>query len=132
MKTIIDATRTAIGRIASYAAKESLKGKSIIIVNSGEALILGNKKTILDHYKQKKSRGGSARRGPNFPRHPYQILKRTIRGMLPYKKERGTKAMKSIVCYDSVPEEFKESEKISLERPLRIKGIKLSKLSELM
>jgi len=133
MKTIIiDATRTAIGRISSYAAKQSLLGSTIKIVNCNEALILGNKKTILDHYKTKKARGGSAQKGPNFPRHPYQILKRTIRGMLPYKQTRGTQALKNITCYDDTPEEFKDSEKISLQRPLKVKGIKLSKLSELM
>ena len=131
-RIVIDATRTAIGRVSSYAAKESLNGNSISIVNCSEALVLGGKKMILDNYKQKKERGGSARRGPNFPRQPFKIIKRTVRGMLPYKQERGRTALKRILCYDKIPKELEGAEKISLERPLKIKGIKLSKLSELM
>jgi len=132
MNIAIDATRSAIGRVASFAAKEALKGKKIDIVNCNEALILGTKKTILDHYKQRKARGGSAQRGPNISRLPYLIMKRTIRGMLPYKNERGKTALGNIKCHDAVPEELKGKETISLQRPLKIKGIKLSKLSEIL
>ena len=55
-------------------------------------------------------------------------MKRTIRGMLPYKKGRGADAFKKIKCYNSLPAEFESSEKTSLKREIRFKAIKLSKL----
>jgi ribosomal protein uL13 len=42
-------------------------------------------------------------------------MKRMIRGMLPYKKERGLKAFKRVKTYLGVPEEFKDKiEKIDI------------------
>ena len=36
------------------------------------------------------------------------FVKRTVRGMLPYKKEKGEKALKKIKCYTAVPAQFKD------------------------
>ena len=48
---IINATDGNLGRIASYAAKQALLGKEIIILNCNEAQITGNPKTILAKYQ---------------------------------------------------------------------------------
>jgi len=127
---VIDATGGMLGRIAAYAAKQALLGKTIRIVNCNEILITGRKKSILEEYKAARARGGSALKGPNFPRPPEKIMKRTIRGMLPYKKGRGADALKKIRCYNKVPVEFESAEKVSLKRELKTRAIKLCKLSE--
>ncbi len=43
---IIDGKDAVLGRLASYAAKEALKGEEVIIVNCKEVIITGNKKDI--------------------------------------------------------------------------------------
>ena len=56
------------------------------------------------------------------------IVKRTIRGMLPnHRKGRGKIAYKLVKCYNNIPEEFKNSEKITFETKknkfVRVKNI---------
>ncbi|MFP4656137.1 MAG: 50S ribosomal protein L13 [Candidatus Woesearchaeota archaeon] len=102
---IIDAENQILGRLATYVAKMLLLGESVVIVNSEKALITGPKSRILAKYKQDKERGIPLR-GPYFPKRPEMILKRTIRGMLPYKQEKGASALKRLKCYVSLPEEF--------------------------
>lgn len=130
MKTIIDAKDGMLGRIAAFAAKQSLLGKEIIILNCNDSLITGNKATTLSKYKQVRARGGTAQRGPYFPKTPERIMKRTIRGMLPHHKGRGRDALKRVMCYNRVPTEFEKSEKLSLSKPIKLKAITLKKLSE--
>ena len=105
---IIDGTDLILGRLASFAAKKALLGEEVIIVNSEKVMITGSKKNVLDNYKRKISMG-SVRWGPFFPRTSERILRRTIRCMLPYKKDRGRKAYKKIKCFIGVPEKYKEN-----------------------
>ncbi|MBI2451923.1 50S ribosomal protein L13 [Candidatus Pacearchaeota archaeon] len=126
---IIDAADCVLGRVASFAAKQSLLGSSIIILNCNKALITGNKKNILYEYKRARARGGSSQKGPNISKMPQKIMKRTIRGMLPYKQARGSMALKRIICYNETPKEFENAEKLSLKKPLQTKSITIEQLS---
>ena len=65
---IIDASNSVLGRVASLAAKQALLGKDVIIINCNNALISGRKNFIVKQYKQKRSRGWYALKGPNFPK----------------------------------------------------------------
>jgi len=103
---IIDATDLILGRLASFVAKKSLLGETIDIINCENAVVTGNKVLTFDEYKNKIKRGIPAH-GPFFPRMPDMLVRRTIRGMLPYKRERGKEAFKRIKCYISVPEQLK-------------------------
>jgi len=106
---IIDASNATLGRLASYAAKQALQGKKIIILNSEKAIVTGRKKFIITKYKERKELGGKfIQKGPYFSRSPEKIVKRTIRGMLPYKKGKGRGAFKRILCYKGIPEEYKD------------------------
>ena len=49
---VIDAENAILGRLASYVAKQVLKGEEIVIVNSEKAIITGNKKNIQKNYKK--------------------------------------------------------------------------------
>jgi len=43
---IIDGANTVMGRLASFVAKEALKGEEIKVVNCEQVIITGNKKFI--------------------------------------------------------------------------------------
>lgn len=102
---IIDGTNLILGRLAAYAAKRALEGESVIIVNSEKVVITGNKRLLIEEFIQKQHMG-HAYNGPFYPRMPDRIMKRTIRGMLPYKQERGMKAFKRIKCFMGIPEAY--------------------------
>ena len=107
MTTIIDAEGASLGRLSTHVAKRLLEGEEIAIVNSEKAIISGKKTAIKNKYKQKRE-VGTYRKGPFFPRLPHQIVKRTIRGMIPYQKSHGREAFKKLKCYVEVPDEFKD------------------------
>jgi len=104
---IIDANNLILGRLASFVAKKLLMGENIDIVNAEKAVIGGKPKNTLAHYEHKRKRG-DVFKGPFFYRNPERLMKRTIRGMLPHKQERGRKAFKNIKCYIGVPDMFKD------------------------
>lgn len=110
---IIDGKNAVLGRLASYTAKESLKGEEIVIVNCGQIIITGNKRNIKEEFEEKRKKVGSTQKGPKISRLKEEIVKKAIRGMLPnYRRGRGKEALKRIKCYVGVPETFKDSKKI--------------------
>ncbi|RLG17610.1 50S ribosomal protein L13 [Nanoarchaeota archaeon] len=106
MVEIIDATNTVAGRLASWVAKRALEGKQVVIVNAEKAIVTGNKEYILEFFRQRRERGEPFH-GPFYPKRADRILRRMIRGMLPYKKERGRKALGRVKVYIGEPEQFK-------------------------
>ena len=104
---IIDAKDLIVGRLGTVVAKKALLGESIDIVNTEEAVMTGNKKEILERYHHKRERG-QPRWGPFILRQEDRFVKRIIRGMLPYKQEKGDSAFKRIKCHIGVPEDLKE------------------------
>jgi large subunit ribosomal protein L13 len=105
MTAIIDASGATLGRLGTATAKRLLNGEEIAVVNSEKAIISGKKFTIKERYKQKRE-VGTYRKGPFFPRMPDQIVKRTIRGMIPYQTPHGRTAFKRLKCYMGLPKEF--------------------------
>ncbi len=102
--TVIDATGHVLGRLASIIAKRLLNGERIIVVNAEKVLISGKREAVFQRYAQKRNVG--SHRGPFFPRMPHMIFKRTVRGMLPYRQEKGKKALKNLKVYIGVPKEL--------------------------
>jgi large subunit ribosomal protein L13 len=135
-KLIIDGTGAILGRLCSYAAKQALLGKEITIVNCNDVVSAGNKKNILGEYIIMRQKDGSNLKGPFFPKVPEKIVKRTIRGMLSYKQQRGEKALGRVMCYNKVPAELESAKKISLEifssKDKRAKTMKLSEVARLI
>ncbi|MEK6929016.1 MAG: 50S ribosomal protein L13 [Nanoarchaeota archaeon] len=127
---VIDASNGVLGRIASYAAKQALLGKSVVIINCNNSLITGKKRSTIEEYKIKRKRGGHSLKGPHYPKSPEMIMKRTIRGMLSYKQGRGLDAFKRIKCHHGIPSSYETSQKISLKKELNTKTISLFELSE--
>ncbi len=130
METIIDATDAPIGRLASIVAKRLLNGEKIFIVNAEKAIITGNKDEIKERYRRKREIGGTKRKGPFFPRMPHMILKRTVRGMLPYQQPKGRNAYKRLKVFIGVPDELKDKKIEKIEFKKSLNYITLKELSE--
>jgi large subunit ribosomal protein L13 len=107
--TIINAEDCVAGRLASFVAKRILKGEDIVVINAEKAMVTGNPKAIEKFFWEKISRGDPYH-GPFYPKKPENILRRIIRGMLPFKKPRGRNAYRLLKVYRSVPDEFENME----------------------
>ncbi|MGA1820163.1 MAG: 50S ribosomal protein L13 [Thermoplasmatota archaeon] len=107
MVEIIDAKGLIIGRLGTHVAKKLLSNKEleIAIVNAEKAIVSGSRKMVLTQFKDRRELN-HPRKGPYFPKMPDRILKRTIRGMLPYQQPKGREALKRIKVYIGVPKEF--------------------------
>ena len=115
-EVIIDATDSIAGRLASHVAKQALLGNTVSVLNSEKAVITGNKKVTIERYRYRRSETGRPQKGPFIFRQPDRFLKRIIRGMLPYKREKGATAFKKIKCYRGVPSEFKDKKVQSIKQ----------------
>ncbi|MEM4259933.1 MAG: 50S ribosomal protein L13 [Candidatus Woesearchaeota archaeon] len=122
---IIDATNQVLGRLSSIAAKKALLGEEVIIINCENAVITGNRENILNNYKRKRSLGTF--KGPFYSRMPDRFVRRTIRGMLPYKQSKGRDAFKRIKTFIGVPDEYKN--KINSKEIFKTENADIKKLS---
>jgi large subunit ribosomal protein L13 len=122
---IIDGTGLLLGRVCSYAAKAALMGDDINIVNCEKIVISGDKKRVLANEKVRRSRKSYPLKSAKFSRLPQKYVKRAVRGMLPYKKERGLNAFNKIKCHTGIPAEFAD-QKMEI-----VAGAELKKLPNL-
>ena len=108
----IDADNAILGRLGSEVAKYLLEGYEVNILNCEKAIISGRKHSILNEYRdmQKKHTHTNPTRGPFHPKRPDRLVRRTVRGMLPWKKPRGRQAYHRLLTYIGVPEELSKSE----------------------
>ncbi len=129
---IYDASNQILGRIATNVAKDLLKGENVYVVNCEKAAISGNPKVTEEHYLHRVQRG-DPHHGPFFPKTPQGIVKRTIRGMIPFSKMKGQEAFRRLRVYVGIPDEIKEKNFIRIEEAdvnkLRCKHITVGELS---
>lgn len=129
---LIDGKGVVLGRLATYVAKEALKGEEIKIFNVSEIIITGKEKSIEKDFKIKRSRIGHSQKGPKHPATSEKIVKRAIRGMLPnFREGRGREAFKRIMCYSKIPKEFEGKELIILEKKKRTKYTQVKNFTKL-
>ncbi|WP_456422221.1 50S ribosomal protein L13 [Thermococcus sp.] len=109
---IINAEGLILGRLASKVAKMLLEGEEVIIVNAEKAIITGNREDIFAKYKRRTElrTRTNPRRGPFYPKRSDEIVRRTVRGMLPWKTDRGRKAFRRLKVYVGIPKEFEGRE----------------------
>ena len=141
---VYNAEDKVLGRLASVVAKQLITAKKagedtrVIIVNAEKAIVTGKRSTILSDYRAKYELN-HPRKGPFFPRMPDQILKRTVRGMLPYQKNSsGRNALRSLRVEIGTPSdlsgdlpdgcEWGDSTKIA--RPLPERFVRLGEISK--
>jgi large subunit ribosomal protein L13 len=111
---IIDARDTILGRLGSFAAKQLLLGNKVDIINCEECIVSGKKQAVMGIYIRKLHRKAPTK-APFFYRRPDMLVKRTIRGMLPFKRARGREAFKNIKCYIGVPENLMNQKALRVE-----------------
>lgn len=118
---VIDAASLVLGRMASEVAKRLLSGESVVIVNAEKAVISGARDAVI-RSRTKFLKVGGYQSGPLHPRRPDGLVRRTIRGMLPYRKPKGRTALKRLKVYVGIPRELVGSKKET------IKGARSDKL----
>jgi large subunit ribosomal protein L13 len=113
--TVIDAEGLILGRMASVIAKRLLKGEEIVMVNAEKAVLSGRKRNRVPEAKEFLEVGSKLEQGPFHYRRPDRIVRKTVRGMLPYKQPKGKQAYKRLKVYMGVPSEFGEQKTETLE-----------------
>ena len=142
---VYDATNQILGRLSSHVAKVLLSAKRegrderVIVVNAGEAIVSGSRDAVLSNYRHKVELN-HPRKGPFFPRMADQILKRTVRGMLPYQKNStGRAAFRNLrvvtgcphhLAGDDLPEGTQRGDLSGISRPLPERYVKLAEISK--
>ena len=142
--TVYDATDKILGRLASQVAKEMISARKsgrqqrVIIINAEQAIVSGPKSKVLSDYRAKYQLN-HARKGPFFPRMPDKIIKRTVRGMLPYQKNSsGRNALRDLrvligapsnLSGDELPEDHQWGETSKIDRKTPEKYVRLGEIS---
>jgi len=130
---VIDGKDAVLGRLASYVAKEALKGEEIAIINSEQIKITGSYKDIKEDFDASKNKKGSTFKGPEISIKTEKIVKRVIRGMLPNHREgRGKQALHRVKCYKGLPKELEsyKAEIIEIAKPRRNKYIRVKDIGK--
>jgi len=121
--TLVNADGLILGRMASKVAKRLLNGEKVIIVNAEKAVLSGKKKSKVAEAKEFLE-VGAPRKGPFHYRRPDRILRKTVRGMLPFKQPKGKNAYKKLKVFIGVPEDLKGQQMITLKeaQAAKLKG----------
>ena len=129
--TVIDANGLILGRLASIVAHRLLSGEQIDIINAEKAVVSGSPETTVSKYQTMRKKG-SKERGPYYPKRSDMILKRTIRGMLPYKKAFGKAAFGRLRVYVGTPKELVDiaTETLNSAGKSRLNTIKITDLEK--
>jgi len=131
---VVDASNHILGRLASFVAKKLLEGYRVFIVNAEKAVIsCTSRESIVKEWKDFLE-VGRYRAGPLHPRRPDRILLRAVRGMLPYRTDRGRRAYKRLKVYIGFPEELKSYRVLEIPEAkadkLRCRFITLAELAK--
>ncbi|MCC7553443.1 MAG: 50S ribosomal protein L13 [Methanobacteriaceae archaeon] len=135
---IIDGEGHILGRLASVISKNLLEGEEVVVVNAEKIMLTGSKDWAYAKYKQRVDRASISNPrdlGPKYPRRPDDIFRRTVRGMLPYKKIKGKESYKRLKSFVGIPREYKDAtcEAIPQAEYNDIKkGIELGEISKLL
>lgn len=108
---VIDGTNLVFGRAASRIAKSILQGEEVKLINAERMIISGTRNVIAERYRTKRRLQNKANpeNSPKWPKVPHLLVKRMLRGMLPWKSKRGKEAHKRLRVYTGNPEGLKPS-----------------------
>jgi large subunit ribosomal protein L13 len=112
--TFVNAEGLIVGRMCSKVAKRLLNGEEVTILNAEKAIYSGKKKSKIAEAKQFLE-VGAPERGPFHYRRPDRMVKKTVRGMVPFKQPKGKNAFKKLKVFMGVPLEFKDQKMITFD-----------------
>lgn len=103
--TVIDGTNMILGRLGSVVAKRILQNEKIEVINAEKIVITGNGDVIVKKFGKwlDMAPKGNPRKGPKFSRMPDKLVRRSIRGMVPWKQPKGKTAFKNLMVHIGVP-----------------------------
>jgi large subunit ribosomal protein L13 len=101
-----------LGRLAAVVAKDILLGEEVNVVNCEKIVISGRKEKVVANEKKRRDRKGYPLKSAKFSRLPDRFVRRSIRGMVPWKQARGKEAFKRVMCYIGMPEVLADKELI--------------------
>lgn len=104
---VVNGEGLILGRMCSNVAKRLLNGEQIVIVNAEKVIVSGKKKSKVAEAKQFLE-VGAPDRGPFHSRRPDRIVRKTVRGMVPWKQPKGKVAYKRLKVFMGIPEELKD------------------------
>jgi large subunit ribosomal protein L13 len=109
---VVDGTDVIFGRMASNVAKKAMTGEEVHIINAEKLVLNGNPADIAERFLERRraKHKGNPEYSPKWPRLPHMLVKRMIRGMLPWRTARGKEAYKKIFIYTGNPKELKAGE----------------------
>ena len=135
---VVNAENQILGRMATHIVKLLKQGKKVIVVNSEKAVISGPRSRVVQGYQlifRVRKFQNPEKNTIKRPRNPINIVKRTVRGMLPKNKSRQT-MLKNLIVYIGVPEEYKGKQMVRFEdadvKRLKGKYITVGELSKLL
>jgi len=120
---VINGEGLILGRMCSIVAKRLLNGEHVIIVNAEKTILSGKKKSKVAEAKEFLE-VGAPERGPFHSRRPDRIVRKTVRGMVPWKQPKGKTAYKRLKVFMGVPEELKarKMETLTQAEAAKLKG----------
>lgn len=135
---VVNAENQILGRMSTHIAKLLIQGKKVIVVNAEKAVISGPKSRVVQGYsliftvrKFQNPEKNTIKR----PRNPINIVKRTVRGMLP-KTKSGKEMLKNLIVYIGIPDEYKDKQMTRFEdadvKRLKGKYITVGELSKVL
>merc|ERR1711937_943481 len=110
---VIDCRGHLLGRLASTVAKELLSGQKIVLVRCEEINISG------ELFRSKRT-NTNPKKGPFHYRSPADLIRRSIRGMVPHKTARGAAAMERLTCFVGVPAPYDKKKRVVIPQALRV------------
>lgn len=112
--TLVNAEGLIVGRLCSKVAKRLLNGEEVVILNAEKAVFSGKRKSKVAE-AHLFLEVGAPERGPFHYRRPDKFLRKTVRGMLPFKQPKGKNAYKRLKVFMGIPKELKGQEMITFE-----------------
>ena len=127
---VVSGRGAILGRVASQVAERALDGERVAVVDAEGLIVTGDERDVVGKYKKRTDLGSD--RGPYYPKRPDGIGKRAIRGMLPYKTQRGRAAFERVRVYVGNPydEDGETLPGTSLDRLSNIRFVELGEVSE--
>ncbi len=116
---IINAKNKILGRLCTDVAKKLLTTEEkIVVVNTRYTIISGRREQIYKKHEAEteKKVKGNPEKGPRNIRYPDELVKRSVRGMLP-RSPRGVTALKRLKVYIDVPEEYVKEKLEEVPKP---------------
>ncbi len=80
-----------------------------------KVIVSGKKEQVFARYVQRQNRRGYPLKSQKLPRLSDRFVRRAIRGMLPWKQERGQSAFNRIMCHIGLPQDLTGKDLITIK-----------------